>query len=347
MRLAVRGRDEGQVLAEHVGVLTDAPCVVVARRRDGWRIDGVSGVELGRVGTPPPSEDGALDAWLTDQTGLRLRGRDLLHGRRRVARLFLAAPLSPAVVAACRAVEPYFAALDLPRDRAPPCGLELSALAHDLRQPLSSLRMWLTLLHEGRVCDGIDRCRATVARMDALIEDVLLLDPAQRRCEEDLDLAALVEELLAESAPVAARRGVQLRIEVRLRPHVPGHRMSLWRALANVVQNAIAHGPPDHEVVATVGAADGRAFVEVRDEGGGIPVPLREQVFAARFTTAPGGSGLGLAVTRAVADAHGGRAFVVDGAVSRMRIELPLGRAEPQRAMLPPLAAAAASERVQ
>jgi signal transduction histidine kinase len=324
LRFAVRERAEGQVLAEHLARLTAGPCVVVARRRDGWRVDGAAGMELPRVLVPPPDDDGALERWLVAHSDCtRWRSSDLLHGRRRVGRVFLGTRLTPGVLAACRAVEPYFAALDVPRDRAQPGSLELSALAHDLRQPLSSVRLWLTLMAERPETDCLSRCLATITRMDALIEDVLLLDPAQRKLDGEVDLAALVEDVAIECMPAAARRGVRLTVTAIVRPRLLGNRTSLIRALANIVHNAIAHGPSDAVVTITIGCDADVAFVEVQDEGAGVPEELRERVFAARFSTTASGSGLGLAVTRAVAHAHGGRAFFVDGSTSRLRLELP------------------------
>jgi signal transduction histidine kinase len=329
-RAAVCERREGQVLARHAARASGAPCVVVAQRRGGWRVDGAAGVSLPQVATPAPSSDGELDAWLAARTARNdWRAHDLKHGRRRVARLF-AVRLTPQVLAACRAVEPYFAALDVPRARTEPTPIDLATLAHDLRQPLTSLRLWLSLVNERAPeqppAEVLDRCLGIISRMDALIADVLAIDGGPRMFESDLDLAALVAAVAEEQRPVAAARDVRIAVERTAQPRLRGNRPSLMRALSNVIHNAIVHGPANGEVGVRVGVTAGVAFVEVRDGGPGVPPLLRERVFEPRFSSS-GGNGLGLAVTRAVAQAHGGRAFFVDGTASgpcRLRLELPL-----------------------
>ena len=324
MRLAVRHRGEGQLLAEWVARASAEACVVVARRRAGWRVEGAAGVTPSAE--PVPAAGGsALTSWAARTTGRApWHGQELLHGRRRVGCVLVAGRITPSIAAACRAVEPYFAALDGRREAAAPSELGLAALAHDLRQPLTSVGLWLTLLAEQQPGEAVTRCLHTLERMDEMLQELLLLGSTPRRFDEELALAPLVAEVVEQRQPVAARRRVRLVMVEEAQPRVRGNRTALGRALSNVISNAIVHGPSDNEVTITVGSSDGLALVQVRDAGPGAPAALRERVFDPLFTTARNATGLGLAVTRAAVAAHGGRAYFDAGPASVLHIELPL-----------------------
>jgi signal transduction histidine kinase len=104
---------------------------------------------------------------------------------------------------------------------------------------------------------------------------------------------------------------------------VLGERLTLERAVSNLVRNAREHGPEGGAITVTVTSNGDRATISVADEGPGLDAAAAEHAFE-RFWRAPGargeGSGLGLAIVRAIAERHGGR-VAVDGA--RFEIELP------------------------
>ena len=124
------------------------------------------------------------------------------------------------------------------------------------------------------------------------------------------------------------RRTTALRIVPKVRPvRVHGDRRQLGRVLRNLTDNAARHAAGCVEL--RVGEVDGAAVVEVVDDGPGIPDTERERVFdrfvrldASRERSA-GGAGLGLAIAREIARAHGGDVTVVDsreGAHLRLRL---------------------------
>ena len=108
----------------------------------------------------------------------------------------------------------------------------------------------------------------------------------------------------------------------------------LQRVLFNLIQNAIRHTPADGSVVVRAEPVADRIEVEVADTGDGIALEQREHVFTAFYrggadaARTGGGAGLGLAVSRAIVEAHGGQIWLADTAVgTRVRFSLPAAAA--------------------
>jgi signal transduction histidine kinase len=217
--------------------------------------------------------------------------------------------------------------------------------SHELRTPLTVMRGQLDVLaaHPNRSEADVDRVEALVqaeiSRMARLVEDLLLLAKAEQadfvRLER-IDLAAFIAHLW-EGVALTAQRRFEL-------GSVPEGTLladpdRLAQALRNLLRNAIEH-TADHtglvRLEAAVAGSDKVRFT-VSDDGPGIPVDERERVFERFHRTdaardrATGGVGLGLAIVRAVAEAHGGqvRATEADG-WRGARIELLLPRFEPR-----------------
>ena len=144
-----------------------------------------------------------------------------------------------------------------------------------------------------------------VSRMNRTVEDFLDLSRERPLQRTSVDLAALVSEVVAAEAPA-----------VRIEPGEDGRaimadREELRRALGNLVRNARQAAGEEEVVVAW--RSDGRgAAIEVRDGGPGIPAEERERIFRHFVTHRAGGTGLGLAVARLVAERHGGELTVDD-----------------------------------
>ena len=109
-----------------------------------------------------------------------------------------------------------------------------------------------------------------------------------------------------------------------------GNREQLRRVLFNLIQNAIHHTPPDGSVTVRAQAVDGHVEIEVADTGAGIAADQRDRVFEPFYRVdqsrqAPG-AGLGLAISRAIVEAHGGSIWLEDAPIgTRVRFRLPAG----------------------
>jgi signal transduction histidine kinase len=235
-----------------------------------------------------------------------------------------------------------------PTRRALAADQDLAALlAHELKTPLTSLRLALHMLAENvagpltekqaeLVAAGREDCERLQALVDEALAAVLLAStgtPVEAGTLERRPLAprALVDSVLAAHRAAAEARGVALQAEVW--PGTPALRADPERvqiALANLVANAVRHTPAGGRVtLACRPHAEGVRF-EVRDTGPGIPPEFQARVFE-RFFRVPGGgstgSGLGLWIVRAIARAHGGAVGVESepGQGSRFWITLPGG----------------------
>ncbi len=199
-------------------------------------------------------------------------------------------------------------------------------VSHDLRTPLAGVRAVIEALEDGVVDDPdtIARYHMTIReeadRLAALVDDLFELSRTQAgvlQLEfERVSLGDLVSDAIATAAPVATAKGV--RLEGRLEGRPPDLEVSapeVLRALRNILENAIRHTPNDGAVVVEAGRDAGRAYVSVKDTGGGIPEADLPQVFDVAFRGDPArtprdGAGLGLAIARGLVEAHRGEVTV-------------------------------------
>ena len=214
----------------------------------------------------------------------------------------------------------------------------VAAVSHDLRTPITSLRLLVEALDDD-VIDERDRAasmaklRTHVGALAALIDDLFELSRLQagdlRWTMERVELGELVGETVE-----AMRRADVARLVVEVPGDLAPARAApeqIQRVLFNLIQNAIRHTPADGSVTVRAAAADGGVEVEVADTGSGIADDDRERVFDAFFqggasARGNGSAGLGLAISRAIVEAHGGRIWLEpSGAGTRVRFTLPSG----------------------
>ncbi|GAB6063658.1 sensor histidine kinase [Deferrisoma palaeochoriense] len=222
--------------------------------------------------------------------------------------------------------------------------LFLSALSHDIRGQLGSVRGFLDLLasptpSEAEPGEILALARFSLERVMHLAETLVLEGRAKARtlapAPRPFEAAAALGRLARTFGPQARMRGVELRVQADepAPPAVRADPMMVERAVANLVDNALKHAPRGSRVTLAARATpSGGLRIEVADEGPGIPPERRDEVFRPFRTWDERGTGLGLFVVAAVARAHGGRAGVEDGPGgrgSRFWVELP--PAPPQR----------------
>lgn len=199
----------------------------------------------------------------------------------------------------------------------------IAAVAHDLRTPLTRLRFRVEATPEperSRIIADIEQMEAMIAATMAFVRDAS--DPVERR---KLELVSLVESVADEMAET----GLRVTAEGSGPVVIDGDPIGLRRLVTNLIDNAVKFAGSAH---ARVYAEGGSAVVEVDDDGPGLPEEEREQVFEPFHRGEPsrsratGGVGLGLAVVRSVARAHGGDAYLVNrrGGGLRATARLPL-----------------------
>jgi len=204
--------------------------------------------------------------------------------------------------------------------------LLLAGVSHDLRTPLSRIRLGIEMLDD----------KGDAALKAGMVQDVEDIDAA---IGQFLDFARL-----AETEPAVAdgdlnaivgnvverykRAGKTVGTQLAPLPPLPLRPLSMQRLLVNLVENALRHGSAEAQIV--TGQSGGRAFVEVLDRGPGIPVEDAERMLQpfTRLDAARGGAGtgLGLAIVDRIARRHGGTVKLMprDGGGLRARVELPL-----------------------
>ena len=188
--------------------------------------------------------------------------------------------------------------------------------AHELRSPLTALKLQLALLQRaGTAADG-EAARAAlgtgIERASRLVEQLLALarsEPSAAGAPEPADLAEIARLAIADTVAFAASRRIELALDAETPVFVAGDRVALGLLVRNLVDNAARHAPPGSAVEVSVSAAAGWATLRVDDAGLGVPEEERQRVFD-RFYRRAGagepGSGLGLAIVKSVAEAHGG-----------------------------------------
>lgn len=213
--------------------------------------------------------------------------------------------------------------------------------SHELRTPLTSVLANLELLQaslgsadQAEDREMVDSALRSSRRMSRLVSDLLLLaraDAGRMAAHHRCDLAEIAGDAALEAAPLMGNREFLIDNEKPLR--VEGSSDELHRMILNLLDNAARHTPERATIELSLHQEGGEAVVEVADDGPGIPVAMRTQIFD-RFVRGEGpadtargtGTGLGLAIVSAVAGSHGGSVEATDskfgGALFRARIPL-------------------------
>jgi len=207
--------------------------------------------------------------------------------------------------------------------------------AHELRSPLTALKLQLQLLRradnpEQRLA-AIDTLAAGIDRAARLVEQLLTLARAEPGAAgpvlQRLDLSELVREAVADTVPLALEHGTAFELLADAPVWVQGERAALSALVRNLADNAVRYSPPGARVELRVAADDGAATLQVDDAGPGIPPADRERVFDRfyrRDAGDEGGTGLGLAIVRTVAQRHGATVRLDDSPLGGLRVSLRL-----------------------
>ncbi len=198
-------------------------------------------------------------------------------------------------------------------------------VAHEVKNPLSSVR---SAVETARRIDDVEKRERLleivgedVQRLDRLlgeITDASRIDTELARVEpEPIDLAAMLNTLseVQGAASEADDRGISIDVDIDRGQiyYVMGVADRLAQVLQNLLSNARSFSPPGGTVTVSLGRRDGQIVLEVEDEGPGVPIGMEEAIFKRFYTFRPDSeafgthSGLGLAISRQIVEAHGGR----------------------------------------
>lgn len=204
----------------------------------------------------------------------------------------------------------------------------LAAIGHDLRTPLTSLRLRAEFVTDAELQE---KMLNTIAEIQTMTEAALAFAREEATAEETrtVDLTALVESLCDDLAEIGqdVRFTGGPKVSCRCRPD------ALRRAIRNLIENGVRYG---EQARVSIRRDTGGVEIVVEDDGPGIPADQTEQVFAPFFrlehsrNRETGGVGLGLSIARTIARHHGGDVRLSNGDRGlRAVIALPLGRGSP------------------
>lgn len=193
----------------------------------------------------------------------------------------------------------------------------LRDVSHELRSPLTRLQTAIGLLRqrEPHAADAdLERIEREAARLDAMIGQILAYSRLQAHggiSRQPLELAALLEDIVADARFEARESGIRIDLEAAPAAALSGDETILRSAIENVVRNALAHAR-SRVLVTLTRSGEGMSTVTVTDDGPGVADDALARLFEP-FYQAPGdagrwrGHGLGLAITARAVALHGGR----------------------------------------
>lgn len=213
----------------------------------------------------------------------------------------------------------------------------LARLAHEIRNPLSSLDIHVQLLEEDlaplapaqreHLTPRLAIIRGELHRLESIVEHFLRLAGPSELDLEPVDLRKTLTHVCELLRPEAAARHIELSTDwAENLPQVMADPVRLTQALMNLLINAMQAVGTEGRIVVTASEAEQAVCVRVQDNGPGIPAEKLASIFDPYFTTKPEGSGLGLWIAQQIATAHGGsltaQNAATGGAVFSLRLPL-------------------------
>jgi signal transduction histidine kinase len=203
-------------------------------------------------------------------------------------------------------------------------GALTGVLAHEIKNPLSTVGLNLQLLQEDlattdgageRLRNRLDTVQRETTRLRDILDDFLRYAGKLELDRKPADLNRILEELGDFFDPQAQLQRVQLRLRLHPTPVMAevdskAIKQAVLNLMINAVQAMSAQGNGGELILSVMPQADARAVIDVIDTGPGIPADALDKVFQAYYSTKSGGTGLGLAMARRIAEEHGGELTV-------------------------------------
>src|SRR5579863_5534771 len=213
-------------------------------------------------------------------------------------------------------------------------GRVTAGVAHEVKNPLNSMRLWLEVLKANMPTDpepqqAVKMLDSEIDRLDRAVKTFLnFTKPVEMKLEET-DIRPVLQDVIDAARPSISRAGVDLRVDLPSEfPSLLIDQQLIHQAVLNLLLNASEFTPRGGRVTLALRRTGESAIISVADSGKGISPEDQKKIFQLFFTTRPGGSGIGLANTFRFVQLHNGR-IEFDSEVGRgttFRVELPLAR---------------------
>jgi signal transduction histidine kinase len=216
-------------------------------------------------------------------------------------------------------------------DRLRVMGRVVAGIAHEIRNPLNSIRLSIRLLAkrlQGQASAGeiITLITSEIDRLDSLLKSLLVFGADEPEKLRRQPLQPVLERTLALVKPHAEENGVKIHVTVPSECQALVDGNYLQQALMNLLLNAIDASGQNGEVGLLLSPTEAYVEISVEDSGPGLSLQQQERIFEAFYTTKAGGTGLGLAVTKTLLEKMGATIESGKGARgARFRVLLPVG----------------------
>ena len=215
-------------------------------------------------------------------------------------------------------------------------GTLTGGLAHEIKNPLSTVQLNLQLLAEDltpdnpaypRIVNRLHTVQKETSRLRDILDDFLRYAGQLELDRQPTDLNELLEELVDFFLPQAQQQRAKVRLRRGDQPLVAAVDPRLIKqAVLNLMLNALQAMPEGGDLILSASKDDGVALIDIIDTGKGIPPEAIDKIFQAYYTSKKGGTGLGLAMTQRIVKEHGGQLSVTSemGKGSDFQLRLPL-----------------------
>lgn len=203
------------------------------------------------------------------------------------------------------------------RSRLADLGQMASHVAHEVRNSLVPMKLYLSLLRRCRIgdeasADVLDKFCSGFLALEATVNDLLNFSTERDPKCGRFDAVELVREICGSLAPQLQAQKIELRLDLASVAIASADRDMVRRAVLNLVLNALDAMPSGGELVVTTCRSRFGIEIEVADSGPGIDQNTLQHLFEPFFTTKSSGTGLGLAIVERIAEAHGGHVLAAN-----------------------------------